>query len=169
MARQSVGDLRDGDTVDEVYLVADKQLRANRNADLYLLAQLRDKSGIMSGLMWNVTEEQCSHFDTGDFVHIRGKVQLYQGGLQVILTRVNHEDLINLDLSDFELAPRQDVLALHVRMKEILLLIDDAPIRGLMQCFVDDEELMEKMTRTGAGVTAHHAYPGGLIEHITNM
>lgn len=169
MARQSVGDLRDGDTVDEVYLVADKQLRANRNADLYLLAQLRDKSGIMSGLMWNVTEEQCSHFDTGDFVHIRGKVQLYQGGLQVILTRVNHEDPINLDLSDFELAPRQDVLALHVRMKEILLSIDDAPIRGLMQCFVDDEELMEKMTRTGAGVKAHHAYPGGLIEHITNM
>ncbi len=44
MARQFVNTLTDA-LVDEVYLLADRQLRANRNADLYLLAQLRDKTG----------------------------------------------------------------------------------------------------------------------------
>jgi 3'-5' exoribonuclease len=169
MSRQSVGDLRDGDSVDEIYLVADKQLRANRHADLYLLAQLRDKTGTISGLMWNVTEEQCSHYDAGSFVRARGKVQLYQGGLQLILTRVDHVDPSELDLEDFELAPRQDVQALLARMKEILLGINDPALEGLMACFINDEALMTKMTQTGAGVKAHHAYPGGLVEHITNM
>ena len=131
MSRQSVGELRDGDAVDEIYLVADKQLRANRHADLYLLAQLRDKTGTVSGLMWNVTEEQCSRYEAGDFVRVRGKVQLYQGGLQLILTRVDRQEPADLDLSEFELAPRQDVQALLERMKEILLGIADPAIRGL--------------------------------------
>src|SRR4051794_34039765 len=37
MARQFVNTLSDGDTVEETYLLAEKQLRANRNANLYLL------------------------------------------------------------------------------------------------------------------------------------
>lgn len=169
MSRQSVGDLRDGDSVDEVYLLADKQLRANRHADMYLLAQLRDRTGTVSGLMWNVHEDQCSQYDAGDFVHVRGKVQLYQGGLQLILTRVDHVDAAGLDKTDFELAPRQDVEKLLARMKEILLAIDDPAIRSLMECFIVDDTLMAKMCQTGAGVKAHHAYPGGLVEHVTNM
>ena len=40
MTRRYVTDLRDGDLVDEVFLVADKQLRANRNAALYLTVDL---------------------------------------------------------------------------------------------------------------------------------
>ena len=33
MTRRFVSDLKDGEVVDEVFLVSDKQLRANRNAD----------------------------------------------------------------------------------------------------------------------------------------
>ena len=38
MSRTYVNELVDGDMVEEVFLLADKQLRANRNADMYLLA-----------------------------------------------------------------------------------------------------------------------------------
>ena len=60
MTRTFVSDLADGDTVEEVFLLADKQLRANRNADMYLLATLRDKTGVISGLMWNVPKSGFS-------------------------------------------------------------------------------------------------------------
>ena len=68
MARQFLKELKDGDSVDEVYLLSDKQLRANRQANLFLLATLRDRTGAMSGLMWNVTEESVADFQTGDFI-----------------------------------------------------------------------------------------------------
>jgi 3'-5' exoribonuclease len=169
MSRQFVEELKDGDTIEEVYLLADKQLRANRNANLYLLTQLRDRTGTVSGLMWNVTEETCANFDAGDFVHVRGKIQVFQGGLQAILTKIDRIDAAGLNTEDFEFQPPQDVNTLFARMREILLAIDNEAIRSLMECFLIDEAIVQKLLRTGAGVKAHHAYPGGLVEHICNM
>jgi 3'-5' exoribonuclease len=169
MSRQFVEELKDGDTIEEVFLLADKQLRANRNANLYLLTQLRDRTGTVSGLMWNVTEETCANFDAGDFVHVRGKVQVFQGGLQAILTKIDRIDATGLNTEDFEFQPPQDVNTLFDRMREILLSIDNEAIRSLMECFLIDEAIVQKLLRTGAGVKAHHAYPGGLVEHICNM
>ncbi|MDA1164019.1 MAG: HD domain-containing protein [Planctomycetota bacterium] len=169
MARQFVDALKDGDTIEEVYLLADKQLRANRNANLYLLTQLRDRTGTVSGLMWNVTEETCAEFDAGDFVHVRGKIQVFQGGLQAILTRVDRIESAGLNAEDFEFQPPQDINNLFDRMKEILLSIDNEAIRLLMESFLTDEAIVQKLLRTGAGVKAHHAYPGGLVEHVCNM
>ena len=169
MSRQFIEELKDGDTIEEVYLLADKQLRANRTAYLYLLTQLRDRTGTVSGLMWNVTEETCADFDAGDFVHVRGKVQVFQGGLQAILTRVDRIDSAGLNSEDFEFQPPQDVNVLFERMRELLLAIKNAPVRTLMESFLLDETIVQKLLRTGAGVKAHHAYPGGLVEHICNM
>lgn len=169
MPRQFVGEIKDGDPVEETYLLADKQLRANRNANLYLLATLRDRSGAINGLMWNVREDQCVGFDAGDYVRVRGKVQLYQSNLQLILTNIQRADATTLNPEDFELRPKHDVEKLVVRVREILGSISDPAIRTLMECFLIDEALMEKLQRTGAGIKAHHAYPGGLVEHVLNI
>lgn len=169
MARQFLKELKDGDAVDEVYVLADKQMRANRNANLYLLATLRDKSGAVNGLMWNVTEESVGHINAGDFVNVRGKVQVYQGALQMILTHIRPVTPVGLDLSDFERQPDQNVGKLMGRMREILLALDEPNLRTLMECFLTDEPLMDALAQAPAGVKAHHAYPGGLLEHIVNI
>lgn len=169
MARQYVSELKDADVVEEIFLLADKQLRANRNANLYLLATLRDRSGSINALMWNVREDQCQSFDAGNYVKIKGKAQLYQGTLQVILTGIQKADPTGLNTEDFELKPRQDIEKLVTRMREILLSIENPSIRTLMECFLIDESLLARMQQTGAGVKAHHAYPGGLVEHVVNI
>lgn len=169
MARQFVKDLRDGDSIDEVYLLADKQLRANRNANLYLLASLRDKSGVVSGLMWNITEESVAHTNAGDFVHVRGKVQLFQGALQAILTHIQVANTMGLDRADFERQPDKNAAELIERMRSILLGIENPHLRTLMECFLIDEPLMEMLAQAPAGIKMHHAYNGGLVEHIVNI
>lgn len=169
MSRQFVNELKDGESVDEVYLLADKQLRANRNANLYLLANLRDRTGAISGLMWNVTEESVADVSAGDFVRVKGKVQLYQGGLQMILTRIQPALQDGLNLADFQPTVTKDVRLLTARLREILLSIDDPPLRTLMECFLIDEPLMDAFARAPAGVKAHHAYHGGLLEHVVNI
>lgn len=169
MARQFIGEFKDSDSVDEIYLLADKQMRANRNANLYLLATLRDRTGTINGLMWNIREDQLQGFDAGDYVRIKGKIQIHQGALQAIVTQIQKVDGSGLNPEDFELKPRQDIEKLMQRMREILLAIEEPSIRSLMECFLIDDNLVQRMMQTGAGVKAHHAYPGGLVEHIVNI
>ena len=169
MPRQFVESLCDGEAVDEVYLLSEKQLRANRNADLYLLTSLRDRSGTISGLMWNVTEESTATYDAGQFVRVRGKVQLYQGGLQMILTRVDPVASEQLDLEDFENQPAQDVVEMLDRIRSILGSIENDDLRQLMALFLDDESLMGQFTLAVAGIKVHHAYRGGLVEHVLTI
>lgn len=169
MARQFVKDLKDGDSVDEVFLLTDKQLRANRNANLYLLTGLRDRTGMVNGLKWNVTEDTVTDFEPGDFVTVKGKAQLFQGNMQLILSQIQKMSPDQLDRSDFETQPNENVDQLLVRLREILLSIDDPSLRGLMECFLIDEPLIAQLVQGAAGIKVHHAYPGGLLEHIVNM
>lgn len=167
--RRSINQLSDGETIDEVYLLADKQLRANRNAALYLLADLRDRTGSLSARMWNVTEDSQSHLMTGSLVRIRGKVQLYQGSLQIIATHLANVPSDGYDLQEFLPRTTRDTSKLSQRLREILRGIDDPALRTLMDCFLIDEPLMRAFELVPAGTKAHHAYQGGLIEHVVSM
>src|SRR5215831_18656763 len=98
MNRRFVQQLSDGDPLDEVFLITDKQLRANRNGNLYLQVELRDRTGSISARLWNAGEHLFRSFDNGDFVLARGKVQLFQGALQVILSQIERSETEKVDL-----------------------------------------------------------------------
>lgn len=169
MPRRFINTLADGEAIEEIYLLADKQLRANRNAALYLLVELRDRTGAISARMWNVTEESVAHVNPGDYVHVKGKIQLYQGALQMIVSHVQPVPTERLDLSDFIRQSGRNVGQLVVRLREILQSISDPHVRALMDCFLIDEPLLAAFSTSPAGAKAHHAYQGGLIEHVVNM
>jgi 3'-5' exoribonuclease len=42
-------------------------------------------------------------------------------------------------------------------------------LRNLGECFLLDEPFMAKLCRAPAGIKHHHAYLGGLLEHIVNL
>ncbi|WP_417394633.1 3'-5' exoribonuclease YhaM family protein [Gimesia chilikensis] len=169
MSRQNINQLKDGDTVNEVYLLVDKQLRANRNASLFLSADLRDASGVVNARMWNVVEDRMLHFQSGNYVQVKGKVHLFQGALQIILTYIEPVSAENLDPAEFQPQASHDVQALLARLREMLLGIENNEVRTLMECFLVDEALMDEFCRAPAGVKTHHAYHGGLIEHVVNL
>ena len=169
MPRRYLEELSDGDPIDDTYLMVEKQLRANRNADLYLLATLRDKTGLINALMWNVTEESVSHLNAGDFVNVRGKVQLYQGMLQVILTGIKKVSPQDIDPADFHPSSGKDIEKLMQTLREKLLALEDPSLRTLMECFLLDDAMMKNYQLVPAGMKAHHAYHGGLLEHVVNM
>src|SRR5437660_3321141 len=101
MGRRYVQELTDGETLDEVYLVTEKQLRANRNGNLYLQVELRDRTGAISARLWNAGEPLFRSFEDGDFALAKGKVQLFQGSLQVILSQINRVEADKIEMADF--------------------------------------------------------------------
>jgi 3'-5' exoribonuclease len=169
MPRRYINSLSDGESIEEIYLLSDKQLRANRNAATYLLVELRDKTGSISARMWNVAEDSVANINPGDYVHVKGKVQLYQGALQMIISQIQSIPSERLDPLDFIKQSQRDIGLLTARLREILRSITDPHVRTLIDCFLIDDELMNAFTTAPAGMKAHHAYLGGLLEHVVNM
>ncbi len=169
MPRKFLNEYKDGDAVDEVFLLAEKNLRANRNANLYLLAVLRDRTGTMSGLQWNATEQGVAAFHAGDYVRVRGKVQLYQGGMQMIVAGLKPVPPAEVDLAEFQPQASADAAAHLARMRDILATIADADLAALVAAFFADEAFVAAFQEAPAGVKAHHAYRGGLVEHVLNI
>lgn len=168
MSRRSVQQLSDGDSFDEVFMVVDKQLRANRQGNLFLQVELRDRTGSIAARMWNATEHQFKSFEAGDFLKVKGKVQLFQGSLQVIFSAMEkiNRDLVAME--DFLPQTEKDVGRLFERLRS-LLKVDNPALKALVECFLIDDSLMNAFCRAPAGIRNHHAYLGGLIEHVVNM
>src|SRR3954451_8744934 len=101
MTRRYVNQLANGEAVDELFLVADKQLRANRQGNLYLQLELRDKTGAVGARLWNASEGLARTFDPGDYLRVRGKVQVFQGALQMILSHLEVVDSRQIEPEDF--------------------------------------------------------------------
>jgi 3'-5' exoribonuclease len=169
MNRRFVQQLADGENLEEVYLVTDKQLRANRNGNLYLQVELRDRTGSISARLWNAGENLFRLFEAGDFLLVRGKVQLFQGALQLILNHIERAEAEKVDLADFLPHTEQDVGKLLDRLRSTLLRLANPHLRALAECFFMDDEFVRSFCQVPAGVRNHHAYLGGLLEHVVTL
>src|ERR1700688_1555715 len=125
MSRRTIQLLTDGETIDEVYMVSDKQLRTNRTGAFYLQVELRDRTGSIVARLWNANEPQFRSFNEGDFLRIKGKVQLFQGSLQVVFTQFDRVEPSKVALEEFVPRVDQDIHKLFDRARNYLLKLGD--------------------------------------------
>src|SRR6516162_1884403 len=130
MVRRYVRQMADGEAIEEVYLTTDKQLRANRNGNLYLQVELRDRTGAISARMWNAGEHLFRSFEAGDFLQVKGKVQLFQGALQMILSHIDRIESEKVELTDFLPHTEHEVSKLLERLRGILYRLGNPHLKG---------------------------------------
>ncbi len=169
MPRRYVSELAHQESINQVFVANDKQLRSNRNGNLYLQLDLSDRSGSIPARMWNAAESLYKSFDNGDYVRVEGAAQLYQGAMQIIVSKLHKIDPSEVEESDFVPLPAVEVDKLMLRVGEILRGMDDIELKTLAECFLMDEALMAKFAMAPAGTKNHHAYHGGLLEHVVNL
>jgi 3'-5' exoribonuclease len=169
MTRRAIQLLTDGENIDEIYMVTDKQLRTNRGGNFYLQVELRDRTGSITARLWNANEPQFRSFSEGDFLRIKGKVQLFQGALQILFTQFERVDPSKIALGDFVPRVEQDIAKLFERLRQFLLKLGDPHLRALAECFLIDEPFVSAFCNSPAGIRNHHAYIGGLLEHVVTM
>lgn len=169
MSHRFINQLGEKDSLDDVYFVADKQLRANRTGSFYLQVRLTDRSGGLVAMLWNATDKINESFDVGDFVRVHGNVQLYNNNLQVILTKIFKVDADTVDKADFESLASAEIDKMATRLRESLRGIRNVHLRNLAESYLIDEDFMKAFCRAPAGIKNHHAYPGGLLEHVVSL
>jgi len=169
MPRRYVNQLRDNETLDEIFLVTDKQLRPNRNGVFYIQMTISDRTGSVGARFWNATEEMFQQFAVGDYVHVEGGTQRFLGAIQVIAKKITKVDSDSVNQDDFKRTVQVDRMKLRQRLMEILRNMKNSSLVNLADCFFIDEEFMDRFCRAPAGVKLHHAYEGGLLEHTATM
>ncbi len=169
MSRRFVSQLAHQEAIDQIFLASEKQLRPNRSGNLYLQLELSDRSGSIGARMWNASEQHYRSFDNGDYVRVEGSTQLFQGTIQLIVAGIRRAPASEVNQDDFLILGSKELDQLTGRLSGLLRKMRDPHLLNLAECFLLDEEFMRKFSRAPAGVKNHHAYLGGLMEHVVNL
>ena len=169
MSHIYINQLKPGTTINDVYMVTQPVLRNTTRGDLYIAMFLSDKTGKVNCRMWNATEEFYESLPKEGFVHINGKVELYQNAMQIVINQAELIDPMQVNTAEFLPATTKDIPEMFAQVKEIVASIQHPYIKAIVDEYLGDKDLMDKFCRAPAAVKMHHAYLGGLLEHTLSM
>lgn len=168
--RLRIANLQAGQRVeDEIYRVAQKDLRTTSNGSLYIQAVLADSTGQILGRMWNASQSIYDSIPEGGLLHVRGRVESYKGTRQFIIEGLRAVEQGTVDPRDFLPTGPENADTLWNEVKSILRTIENRSIRALIAQFLNDASFVADFKRAPAATQMHHAYLGGLLEHTRNL
>ncbi len=169
MSHLFISEVKPGQQINQTYMVTQPILRNTTRGDLYIAMYLSDKTGKANGRMWQASEELYVSLPSEGFVQIRGKSELYQNALQIIINDIKVVSAESIDLSDYMPQTEKDIPKMFKEVKSAVSKIKDPPLKALCDEFLADEELMKQFCTAPAAMMMHHNYLGGLLEHTHGM
>ena len=166
---QFVNQLKPGMTLDQVFLVRDKDLRTTKSGDLYVVCTLTDRTGSLSARMWQASESLFNAIKTEGFLHVKGRCEDYKGALQFIIDACRPVPADKVDLADYMPVTELDVEQMWAELLEILRAVKDKNLRLLIKKFVEDRAFVAAFKKSPAAMQMHHPFLGGLLEHTLNV
>ena len=160
-----IGDLSEGVSVDDLFLLDECDLRRARNGATYLSLVLSDRTGRISGVKWDAREEEARNAVPGDPVRVKGFVEAYKGQRQIVVRQFVPVPRSETDLEDFLPASPHDPDRMLEDLRRLLEEVRTPPLRALAEAFLADERFVEAFRRAPAAAKLHHAYLAGLLEH----
>jgi len=151
------------------FLVHSKEIRQKKGGEFYLSLLLADRTGELDAKMWDNVNEVLEAFDRDDFVQVKGMVQIFHNRPQMTIhkLRLMHES--EVDFTDYFPASRQDPEEMWRELRGIAAGIRNPHLYALIAAFLDDPEIAARYRRAPAAKQIHHAFLGGLIEHVLSL
>ena len=165
-----VSSLQDGQAVTSLFLVREKEIRTSpRTGSSWLQLELCDRTGTISAKMWENFTPIVSTFERDDVVQIRGRVKLYNGQKELTLEAVIPSAEQDYELADFLPHTKYDVEMLYSKLCAAVAQMKNPYLQQLLNRFIEDPAIVLKLKRAPAAMTMHHAFIGGLLEHVVSL
>ena len=162
-----IANLKAGDDLDnEPFLLQDVVRRTTKDNRPYLLYTLRDKTGSLSGVFWDVPDYVDSWAKPGLAILLTGKVNNYKEALQVRATDMNPYKASSM--RDFLPSSKRSGEELKAALEEQIGRLAE-PWQGLARHLLLTEPFSTDYCNAPAARGMHHAYIGGLLEHSLSM
>jgi 3'-5' exoribonuclease len=169
MKQVLVARLQPDQNITSHFLVCEKEIRATREGKSYLRLELGDASGRVEARMWDGFDQAAATFQRDDFVKIQARVENYRNKIQLSIEKIRRAEETEVDPADFFAHTREDVEKLYARLLEIVASVGNPWLRELLDRVVGDPEIIPRLKRAPAAKVMHHAYFGGLLEHVISL
>jgi 3'-5' exoribonuclease len=165
-----VADLRDGQSVETLFLVCEKEIRTSaRTNTSWLQLDLGDRTGSISAKMWDNFAPLAETFEAGDVIRVRARAKLYNGRLELGLEQIIPVPDNAYDLNDFLPHTKYEIEVLYSGLLSAVAGMKNPWLKQLLGNVVEDPAISPRLKRAPAAMSMHHAFIGGLLEHIVSL
>lgn len=162
-----VGDLKAGmELHGEPFLLHDVVRRQSKDGRTFLLATLRDRSGQISGVFWDVPLTVDVWARPGLAVLVSGRVNTYKDAIQVSINGLDRA--VGVDLTAFLPSSRRPREVMLAELGDHIAALAE-PWQTLTGYLLLEGETAALYAVAPAARSMHHAYVGGLLEHSLSM
>lgn len=158
-----------GKVLTTAFLVHSKEIRQKKSGEPYLSLQLGDRTGDIEAKMWDNVAEVMDTFERDDFIKVKGLVQIFNNRPQLTVHKLQRMDEREVNLADYFPASQRDPEEMMAELRGIVACMSNAHLRGLIESFLDDPEIEARYRKAPAAKVIHHAYLGGLLEHVLSV
>jgi 3'-5' exoribonuclease len=155
-------------SVHSTFLVQAKERKIARSGSAYLDLELQDSTGTIRAKLWDC-DRVTLDFEVDDVVQVVGEVEDYQGTLQIRVRKISRCAPEEIDLLDYLPRARRDPEEMYAALMDRLRKLPDGPARALLLATLEDPEIARKFKLAPAAMSYHHAYLGGLLEHVLSL
>jgi 3'-5' exoribonuclease len=169
--RAWVRDLEDGQAIEGIFGVRERELRQRRNGGEWLRLIVCDSSGAVEAVAW---EEVAECFDVaapGAAVHITGRFAIHsQYGPKITIETIRAAQDGEFEASDLAEGPSVPVERLEAQLRELLATIQNPQLSALLdRFFAPDSRVWHRFRDAPAAKYYHQAYRHGLLDHTVSV
>ena len=148
------------------FCIASISARDRKGSGQYLALTLADKTGQFEARMWDDFADALKTCPTGSYVKAQGQISKYQGKFQITLTKLRLAAASEIDTADFIPTTQYDIAAMNAELRSYVDAFRNPHLRRLVLAFLDDPTLGPQFIEAPAAKRLHHAWIGGLLEHV---
>ena len=164
-----VADLISEQTITAFFLVHAKELRSTREGKPYLRLELGDRTGTVEARMWTKFESAVQEILRDDFIKVEARVELYRDRPQLAVIQIRKARPEEVDLTDYLPHTKEDVEKMFAELLAHAGSIRNPWLHRLVSSILGDETVARRYKKAPAAKVMHHAYLGGLLEHVVGL
>ena len=164
-----VGHLTADTTITSFFLVSEKEMRTTREGKPYLRVEMCDRTGAIEARLWDNVEGFAALFDRDDIIKVQARVESYKNHLQLAVEKLRRAEPSEVDLADYFPHTAEDIEQLYAKLREHVGAIKSPWLSRLVSGVIEDPAIAPRLKRAPAAKMMHHAFIGGLLEHIVSL
>ena len=161
-------DIRPNEEVETFLALESLQVRKSRNQRDFLELGLHDKTGKINGYLWNNPLEAAAELKEKTVVKVKGIASKVNGTIIINVERIRTASKDEFEIQDFLEVVPGGVSFWHKRLISIVETVSDPHCSELIEAFLGDGGFLELFITSPGGLSIHHNYIGGLLEHTTS-
>jgi 3'-5' exoribonuclease len=151
------------------FVVVSKQIKPKKSGEPYLALTLGDRSGHLEAKMWDNVGEVLNAFEQDDFLKVKGLVNKYKNRFQLTIHKLRKLGESEIEFSDYLPKTTRNIDELWQTLTDFVASFRDPHLKSLVQAFMSDPEIATAYRNAPAAKTLHHAYIGGLLDHVVSL